>query len=163
MSKAGWLGIGLAIAAMVPPAGAQKIDVSVLYRQNSDTSYRAVIPGYSTSDADESGSCALDPNPANCPAPNHTAGSAPGDVSYTLVGTTLSLLLPDGRVAVVNCVNRYSEKGNYINRRSCAMPMVEHLEAEFTGQSAKLKWLVGAGGRKTESETYKVVALLEKR
>ena len=80
-----------------------------------------------------------------------------------LVGTTLSLLLPDGRVALVNCVNRYSTNGNYVNRRSCGMPMVEHVEAEFIGQSAELKWQVGTDGKKTESETYKVVAMLEKR
>ena len=59
-----------------------------------------------------------------------------------LVGTTLSLRLPDGRVALVNCVNRYSAKGNYVNRHGCGMPMVEHVETEFIGQSAKLTWQV---------------------
>jgi len=103
----------------------------------------------------------LDPDPANCPAVD--SAFARGEVNYMLVGTTLSLLLPDGRVALVNCVNRYSAKGNYVSRRSCGMPMVEHVEAEFIGQSAKLKWQVGTDGKKTESETYKVVAMLEKR
>ena len=60
-------------------------------------------------------------------------------MNYLLVGTTLSLLLPDGKVALVNCVNRYSAKGNYLNRRSCGMPMVEQVEAEFIGKSARLK------------------------
>jgi hypothetical protein len=158
------LAIGLAIAFLafsIPSTFAQKIEASVLYRQDSDNRYIAVVPGYTGRDADITGACMLDPDPANCPTVDST--SARGEVNYMLVGTTLSLLLPDGRVALVNCVNRYSAKGNYLNRRSCGMPMVEHVEAEFIGQSAKLKWQIGIDGKKTESETYKVVAMLEKR
>lgn len=164
MRRSPWLAIGLAVASLtfsVQSAFAQKIEASVLYRQDSDNRYIAVVPGYSGPDADITGACMLDPDPANCPAVDST--SARGEVNYMLVGTTLSLLLPDGRVALVNCVNRYSAKGNYVSRRSCGMPMVEHVEAEFIGQSAKLKWQVGTDGKKTESETYKVVAMLEKR
>jgi hypothetical protein len=164
MRISSWLAIRLVVASLafsVPSAFAQKIEASVLYRQDSDNRYIAVVPGYSGPDADITGACMLDPDPANCP-PVYSA-SARGEVSYMLVGTTLSLLLPDGRVALVNCVNRYSAKGNYVNRRSCGMPMAEHVEAEFIGQSAKLKWQVGTDGKKTESETYKVVAMLEKR
>ena len=61
-----------------------------------------------------------------------------------------------------NCVNKYSSKGNYVNRRSCGMPMSEHVQAEISGKTAKLKWTVGAEG-KNESETYKVLALLDKQ
>jgi hypothetical protein len=160
MSKLYWLALGVIVASLAfgaRPVTAQKVEVSVLYRQDSDTSYLAVIPGYSDPGSDGNGACLLDPNPADCPAPNRSTASIP-----TLVGTTLSLLLPDGRVAVVNCVNRYSEKGNYINRRGCGMPMVEHVEAEFHGDSAKLWWPVGQDGR-IESEKYRVVALLDKR
>jgi hypothetical protein len=158
------LAIGLAVASLtcsVPSAFAQKLEASVLYRQDSDNRYIAVVPGYSGPDADITGACMLDPDPPNCPAVD--SPSARGEVNYMLVGTTLSLLLPDGRVALVNCVNRYSAKGNYVNRRSCGMPMVEQVEAEFVGQSAKLRWQVGTDGKKTGSETYKVVAMLEKR
>jgi len=164
MRISSWLAIGLAVASItfsVRSAFAQKIEASVLYRQDSDNRYIAVVPGYSGPDADITGACMLDPDPANCPAVD--SAFARGEVNYMLVGTTLSLLLPDGRVALVNCVNRYSAKGNYVSRRSCGMPMVEHVEAEFIGQSAKLKWQVGTDGKKTESETYKVVAMLEKR
>ena len=158
------LAIGLAIASVVfsvPSMFAQKTEATVLYRQDSDNRYFAVVPGYSGPDADITGACMLDPDPANCPAVD--SASARGEVNYMLVGTTLSLRLPDGRVALVNCVNRYSAKGNYVNRRSCGMPMVEHVEAEFIGQSAKLKWQVGTDGKKIGSETYKVVAMLQKR
>lgn len=157
-----WPAIGLAIVSFafsVSSASAQKLDAMVLYRQDSDVAYIAYVPGYSSPQADITGACTLDPDPANCPNPN----AAPGDVNLTVVGTTLSLGLPDGRVAVLNCVNRYSSKGTSINRRSCGMPLVQHVEADFDGRKAKLTWPVGQDGKKTESETYKVIAMLDKR
>jgi hypothetical protein len=162
MSKTMWVAAALAIlslASCVPPASAQKLDATVLYRQNSDTDYSAVVPGYSaTTD------CAADITNPDCAAPAHAPGLNPamGELAINVVGTTLSLLLPDGRVAVVNCVNKYSSRGTYINRRSCGMPLVEHVQAEIKGSSAKLEWPIGTDGRKTESETYRIVALLEK-
>jgi hypothetical protein len=164
MRKFPWLAIGLAVLSVafsITSASAQKIDASVLYRQDSDNRYIAIIPGYTApQDADVTGACMLDPDPANCPRVDATMSN--GSPTYTLVGTTLSLLLPDGRVALVNCQNRFSSKGTYINRRSCGMPMVQHVQAEFIGPVAKLEWPV-ADGKKTETETYKVIALLEKR
>jgi hypothetical protein len=156
------LALGLAalsIGFSVESASAQKVEASVLYRQDSDNRYIAVVPGYSGPDADITGACMLDPDPTNCPPVNAENGSP----NYMLIGTTLSLLLPDGRVALVNCQNRYSSKGNSINRRSCGMPMVPRVEADFTGPIAKLTWAIGTDGKKTESETYKVVAMLDKR
>jgi len=167
MGKPAWLGFGMAIVCLatgVSTVCAQKLEVSILNRQDSDINYFAVIPGHSTAPADNSSPyCSLDPNPAECtPAtPANAVLSSQGEVTYNVVGTTLSLLLPDGRVALVNCVNKYSPRGNSINRRSCGMPLVEHLQAKFSGKTAKLKWPVGSEG-KTESETYKLVALLEK-
>lgn len=140
---------------------AQKVPVSVLYRQDSDIAYHAVIPGYSGPNADVTGACTLDPDPANCPDPNQSADPK-GTPTYLLFGTTLSLGLPDGRIALVNCVSRHSANGNYINRHSCGVPLSERAEAEFAGHSAKLSWTFGPNGNKTESETYKVVAMLAK-
>jgi hypothetical protein len=167
MRKPVWLGFGMAIVFLASCAGtvcAQKLQVSVLNRQDSDLNYFAVIPGHSSATVDNSQSCALDPDPAECsPAKGGNALlSSQGQVTYNVVGTTLSLLLPDGRVALVNCINRYSPKGTYINRHSCGMPLVERVQAEFSGKTAKLKWPVGGEG-KVESETYKLVALLEKQ
>ena len=141
------------------PLRLQKLAVSVLYRQDSDVMYHAVVPGYSGPNADITGACTLDPDPANCPDPHQGAN---GEPSYTLVGTTLSLGLPDGRIALVNCVSRHSANGNYINRRSCGMPLTEHAEADFSGQSARLSWAVGSNEKKIESEIYRVVAMLAK-
>ncbi len=140
---------------------AQKLDATVLYRQNSDNSYAAVIPRPDGSTPEGMVDCAADTTNVACAGPSQAA--TPGQPVFNVTGTTVSLLLPDGKVAVVNCLNKYSFKGNYVNRRSCAMPLVERVEADFNGQRAKLKWLVGPDGRKTESETYKIVALLDKR
>ena len=164
MRKSPWLAFGLAALSLAFSgafAAAQRVPVSVLYRQDSDIVYHAVIPGYSGPNADVTGACTLDPDPANCPDQNQST-DAKGTPTYLLSGTTLSLGLPDGRIALVNCVSRHSANGNYINRRSCGMPMSERADAEFAGQSAKLSWALASNGNKTESETYRVVALLAK-
>ena len=160
MRRSPLLMLGFAVLSLVisaVSAAAQKVPVNVLYRQDSDVFYHAVIPGYSGPNADVTGACTLDPDPANCPDSRQDVSNAP---IYTLVGTTLSLGLPDGRIALVNCVSRHSANGNYINRHSCGVPLGERAEADFAGQSAKLSWTVGPDGRKTEAETYRVVALL---
>ena len=166
MRRSPWLVLwlsALSLAISSVSASAQKVPVNVLYRQDSDVNYFAVIPGYSTAATEGSPDCSLDPFAADCAGTARSGTSiAPGDVTYNVVGTTLSLLLPDGRVALVNCVNKYSAKGNYINRRSCGMPMVEHVQAEFNGKNAKLKWAVGSEG-KFETENYKVVVVLDKQ
>ena len=161
MHRSTWLmaALGfLSLAFSIRSVSAQKIEVSVLYRQDSDVLYHAVVPGYSGPNADVTGACTLDPDPANCPDPSQTKS----EVATPLIGTTLSLGLPDGRIAVVNCMDRHSANGNYVNRHSCGMPLTPRAEAEFTGQSARLSWQVGQDGKKIESETYRVVAVLAK-
>ena len=164
MRKSPWLALGLAALSVAFSgifAEAQKVSVNVLYRQDSDIVYHAVIPGYSGPNADVTGACTLDPDPANCPDPKQN-DDARGVPIYLLSGTTLSLGLPDGRIALVNCVSRHSANGNYINRRSCGMPLTERADAEFLGQNAKLSWNVGSDIKRTEIETYRVIAMLPK-
>jgi hypothetical protein len=166
MSKPNWVGWGMVLVTLAPcapSATAQKLEATVLYRQDSDVNYFAVIPGYSSRVAENTSTCTLDPDPAECsPTGHNQLLSAEGEVTYNVVGTTVSLLLPDGRIALLNCVNKYSARGNYVSRRSCGMPMSEHVQADINGKTAKLKWTVGAEG-KNESETYKVLALLDKQ
>jgi hypothetical protein len=164
MRKFHWLALGLAALSLAFSgafAAAQKVPVSVLYRQDSDIVYHAVIPGYSGPNADVTGACTLDPDPANCPDPKQN-DDAKGTPSYLLSGTTLSLGLQDGRIALVNCVSRHSASGNYINRHSCGVPLTERADVEFNGQSAKLSWTPGQSDKKIESENYRVVAMLAK-
>jgi len=156
------LRIALAVGCLVSSmsaASAQKLEATVLYRQNSDNIYVAVIPLPDGSTPKGTIDCAADIANDACSNPSLT-GVGP---FLNVTGTTVSLLLPDGRVAVVNCLNRYSFKGNALNRRGCAMPLVEHVEADFNGRNAKLTWMFSADDKKTESETYRIVALLDKR
>jgi hypothetical protein len=165
MSKSRGTGIAIAIcclACCIGSVSAQKLDATVLYRQNSDSDYSALIPGYSNPASPD---CAADLANAACDDSARATGnvSASQPFAYYVTGTTLSLLLPDGKIAVVNCINKYSPKGTYILRRNCGMPLVEHVQAEFKGSMAKLEWPVGPEGTKIESEKYKVVAMLDKR
>ena len=72
--------------------------------------------------------------------------------------------MPDGRAAIVNCESKFKERmvGPAGNHRSCRMPLVENIEAEFHGDKAKLIWVVSLDGKKMQSETYKVLAILDK-
>ena len=165
MSKPNWVAISIAISCLMScicPVSAQKLEATVLYRQNSNTDYTPLIPGYSNPASPD---CAAELGNADCynPTGAKAIGSTSSQVFYNVVGTTLSLRLPSGRVAVVNCLNKYSSRGTYIVRRNCGMPLVERVEAEFKGSTAKLEWPVGPDGKKTESEKYKIVAVLDKR
>jgi len=85
-------------------------------------------------------------------------------VSYHVRGATFTLQLPDGRAAIVNCESKFKERmaGPAGNHRSCRIPLVENIEAEFHGDKAKLIWVVRLDGKKMQSETYKVLAILDK-
>lgn len=84
--------------------------------------------------------------------------------SFKVHGTTFTLQLPDGRLAVVNCESKFAEHmaGPAGNRRSCRMPIIDHIEAEFHGDNARLMWPVSLDGKKIQSETYKILGILDK-
>jgi hypothetical protein len=65
---------------------------------------------------------------------------------------------------VVNCESKFKERmaGPAGNRRSCRIPLVDDIEAEFHGDKAKLIWVVSLDGKKKRSETYKILAILDK-
>ncbi len=48
------------------------------------------------------------------------------------------------------------------NHRNCREPLVENIQADFHGDNAKLIWVVSLDGKKMQSETYKVLAILDK-
>lgn len=143
------------LACSVPAFSADKVNVRIIQRQSSETNYNYVSPGFSNSTATGSVNC----YGTNCYGSARSNGySIPARAgSYAVTGATFSLLLSDGRVAVVNCQSK--GWGNR-HRRSCRTPMVNDIEAEFSGDSAKLYWTVSLDGKKTESETYKVLAVL---
>lgn len=84
--------------------------------------------------------------------------------SFKVQGATFTLQLPDGRLAIVNCESKFAEHmaGRVGNRRSCRMPLVESIQADFKGDNAKLIWPVSIDGKKMQSETYKILGVLDK-
>jgi hypothetical protein len=144
----------------------QRLTVKVIDRQDNEGSYTYVVPGHSSSQANTSVNCSGATNTVNCSGSTYVTGSSrPAMVgSYAVRGATLSLELPDGRVAVVNCeskVNWTEWKANMY--RSCRVPLTAELQAEFNGANAKLVWSVSIDGTKTQSETYKILAVLDGR
>jgi hypothetical protein len=146
------------------PAFAQKLAVKIIDRQNNDTDYTYVVPGYSNSESDTNINCNGIGGNTNCSGSTRTTGSSTParQLSYHVRGATFSLQLPDGRVAVVNCESKYALHYDYVNRRSCRMPVVDDIQADFDGDKAKLKWSVSIDGKKMESETYKILGVLAK-
>jgi hypothetical protein len=84
--------------------------------------------------------------------------------SFRVHGATFTLLLPDGRLAIVNCESKFAEHmaGPVGNRRSCRTPLVDSIDADFHGDNAKLIWPVSLDGKKMQSETYKILGILDK-
>jgi hypothetical protein len=159
------VGIGVFLYIVVP-AFAQKYSVKIIERENNETDYTYVVAGYSSSNANTNVNCSESGNNVNCNGSTVTTGSSTPahEVSYHVRGATFSLQLPDGRVAVVNCESKFAEHmaGSAGNHRSCRIPLVDDIEAEFNGDKAKLKWPVSLDGKKMASETYKILAVLAK-
>lgn len=157
------IGVFACCTTMLP---AQVLSVKIVKRENSETGYSYVIPAQFSSSSSGNANCYGNSygnsNDVNCTGSSRTSGTATGprQISYSVVGATFSLLLPDGRLAVVNCVSKYRPRGDHINRRSCRIPLVDDIQAEFKGNNAKLMWPVSLDGKKVESETYKILAVL---
>jgi hypothetical protein len=130
----------LAIAGLVlvcaGSASAQKLNVKIIDRQDKEDSYDYVAV-YN----------------------NITVGK-----TFKVQGATFTLQLPNGRLAVVNCDSKFAEHmaGHAGNRRSCRAPFVDNLDAEFKGDNAKLIWPVSLDEKKMQSETYKILGILDK-
>jgi hypothetical protein len=84
--------------------------------------------------------------------------------TFKVRGATFTLQLPDGRLAIVNCDSKFAEHmaGPVGNRRSCRAPIVDDIQADFNGDKAKLIWPVSLDGKKMQSETYKILGVLDK-
>jgi hypothetical protein len=159
------VGFGAAMMLCAGSALAQKMDVKIIDRRTGETGYNYQVPGHADSTSRDSADCYGSGNSVNCSGSgtSNTTYTAPRNISYSVTGATLSLLLPDGRIAVVNCVSKYKLKMDYINRRSCRMPLVNDISAEFKDKSAKLSWPVSIDGKKFDSETYQILAVLPKQ
>ena len=137
------LAISLLIVGLARLAPAQKLNVKIVNREDHDSSY------------DYAGVYSI--------SGSITATTIATATTFHVTGATLTLQLPDGRRAVVNCASKFAEHfaGHAGNRRSCYVPLVDEIEADFHGDSAKLSWNVSIDGKKNRSETYKILAILD--
>jgi hypothetical protein len=145
----------------------KELAVKIIDRQNHETRYTYFVPGYSTANANTNVNCLGTDSTVSCSGSTRVTGTnVPAHSgSFDVQGATYSLQLPDGRVAVVNCQSKFAERfaGPAGNRRSCRMPLVDDIQVEFSGDKAKLKWPVSIDGKKLESETYKILGVLDKK
>lgn len=157
---------GLFLAGSTLALFAQKYDVKIVDRKDNETDYSYVVPSYSSSHSNSAANCNALGTSVNCGGSTTTEGySTPAhQVSFHVRGATFMLLLPDGRAAVVNCESKFAERmaGRAGNHRDCRVPLVDDIQAEFKGDKAKLEWVVSLDGKKMQSETYKVLAVMDK-
>jgi len=142
----------------------QTMKVKVVKRQDNDTAYNYSVPGRTETETKTRVRCDDNPRDPHCVKTTRTETEyvAPKEGSYDVQGATLSLLLPDGRIAVVNCASKLSLfNPTPQTRRSCRVPPVDDIQAEFKGKDAKLSWPVSVDGKKLESETYKILTVQE--
>jgi len=152
------------------PMAAQTLSVKIIQRQTSETGYTYQVAGHANSTSNGTANCNANSygnsTNVNCTTSGSTDTTitAPMIYSYKVTGATFSLLLPDGRVAVVNCVAKFAEHfaGPAGNHRSCRMPILDDVTVEFKGKNAKIFWPVSLDGKKLESETYMILAVLPK-
>ena len=123
----------LAVLILTTLCAAQgKVNVTVTARQDSNTSYSYAFVNGDTGIAQ----------------------------NLNLVGATLTLQLPNGDSAVVNCTSKFQERfAGPGNVRSCRVPLVDEFTADFNGDKAKLIWPVSLDGKKNATETYKIIAV----
>ena len=160
--------LGLPFLFLSVASKAQSYDVKIVQRQAHETGYTYQVAGHSSAHSNGSADCTAQSygnnTAANCNAvgTTNTSTTAPMVYSYSVTGATLSLRLPDGRTAVVNCVSKFAERfaGPAGNHRSCREPLTDDIRADFKGKNAKLSWSVSLDGKKFESETYRILAVL---
>jgi hypothetical protein len=143
----------------------QTMNVKIIKRQTGDTAYNYSTPGRTDTTTKTRTKCKEGTYGEHCVkvTEHETEYVPPTQGTYAVTGATLSLLLPDGRVAVVNCASKLNLFSTDPHpQRSCRIPPVDNIQVEFKGNNAKLAWPVSVDGLKLESETYKIVALLEK-
>lgn len=146
------------LSAAASWAHKKTLTVQIVNRQSSATTYSYTVPGYVNSNCNAY--AYGDTASANCMATTTPARTG----SYLVNGSTLSLLLPDGRIVVVNCAAKADLKPHLGDNwyRSCRQPLTAMIEVEFSGDKAKLEWAVSIDGKKKQGETYKIIGIFAK-
>ena len=136
--------IGSHVSAHAQP---HTLQVRIVQREESKKELTAVIPALpEASDGDKSGA-EKDSADKSAKDKSGLASKLPAQThSLTVNGATLTLRLPDGRGVRVSCESKYALRLDYINRRSCRVPPIDDVTAEFDGDQAKLIWSVSIDG-----------------
>jgi hypothetical protein len=139
------------------------MSVKIINRQDGEKAYNYSVAGRSDTTTQTQTKCKDGyRGGVKCTETTSTATQyvPPQQGTYSVTGSTLTLQLPDGRVAVVNCTSKLSlfTPGPQ-TQRSCRIPPVDVIQAEFKGSNAKLAWPVSVDGSKLESETYKILTV----
>lgn len=152
------------------------LEVKVVGKQESTTAFSYVVPGYTYSTYQSNPAWTGQGTTGYGVKTNGTATNIPAqEHSYSVRGAMLSLQLPDGRIAIVNCTGKTNWTDiSHPNQmtRSCRIPpdSVTTLQAKFAGADAKLSWeweekkMISLNDAMTvthkESETYKLIDVL---
>ncbi len=160
--KVAFAGLVISLAFVAQLDAAERLAVKIIDRKDSTTQYTYVVPGRSKTKSQAKADCFGTDSTASCSGTEESkTTSTPSQIgTYEVQGATFSLALPDGRIVVVNCESKPVWGGTF---RSCRMPLVDDIQAEFKGNKAKLFWPVSIDGKKWESETYKILGVLQKQ
>jgi hypothetical protein len=152
-----FVGVVLAVSGVPALAQPKVVQVHIVNREESKKELKAVIPALPDLKGSDKGTekSATDKGSAE-----KSETKPPETRTQTVTGATLTLRLPDGRGVKVACESKYAFRMDYINRRDCRVPPADEVTAEFDGDQAKLIWPVSIDGRKTQSETYKILNIL---
>ena len=148
----------------------QFVSARIADKKSNSSQYVYTVPGYSTSDCSGAAFGTATATSLGTTATGNVlglgathcsgVGASSYTVNYTVHGATLSLLLQDGRVVVVNCDSRPSPGSN--QQRNCREPLTDEIQAEFDKDNARLMWNASVDGSAMGIETYKVIGILSK-
>jgi hypothetical protein len=165
--------MGSLALASIDAAPPQDLAVRIIDQQSNETHYSYVLPARSATNSTGGATCSGNAATVSCTGSAATTESSmpARAVSYNVSGATLSLLLPDSRIAIVNCESKApgllkiavkvgTEGRSVANRRGCRTPLVKDIHAEFDGDKPKLKWPVSLDGKTIETETYRILGIV---
>lgn len=150
------------------------LSVQIANKMSNSSEYQYTVPGYEnyncsgaaagrTTISDSLTNPAVSVVSRNKANVNCNAVGAPSrTVNYTVHGATMSLLLPDGRLVVINCDSRPSYNGNSSEQRSCREPLSDEIQVVFDQDNARLLWNASVDGTTMGAESYKIIGILSK-
>jgi hypothetical protein len=166
--------LGLSVASSL--SAADKFDAKVIDRQFHNRQYTYSVPGHSSSTA--TAECTPIGDNVSCTGTSQGTYYPPEQGQFSVTGATISLLLPDGKIAVLNCDTGIDKKTLWLGAiaaglsqgkamprpgqalRDCHTPVTDDVTVEFKKNEADVTWTVF--GKKKETEAYRLLRLFNK-